>query len=111
MHFRFLFIHIVSETAFIHRTARSSIPAISYMFGLSPKCWQFVIMLCGRDHMWPRRTHRFRSPGSPTDDSLPGWQPVLSALGWPSTMYATAVCDHSGVVPLGGRHTSSGCSG
>ena len=58
--------------------------------------------------MWPRHTHRFRSPGSPTDASLPGWQPVLSVLGWPS---ATAVGDHSGVVPLGGRNTSSGCSG
>ena len=29
--------HIVSPTAFIHRTARSSIPAISSLFGLSPE--------------------------------------------------------------------------
>ena len=28
--------------------------------------------------MWPRRTHRFRSPGRPTDASLPWWQPVPS---------------------------------
>ena len=48
--------------------------------------------------MWPRRTHRFRSPGSPTDASLPGWQPVPSALGWPSAMYATAVCHHSRIL-------------
>ena len=41
------FIHIVSPTALIHRTARSPIPAISSLFGLSPKCRQFVIM-------WPR---------------------------------------------------------
>ena len=61
--------------------------------------------------MCPRRTDRFHSPGSPTDALLPGWQPVPSTLGWPSAMYATAVCDHSGVVPLGGRHTSLGCSG
>ena len=46
-----------------------------------------------------------------SDASLPGWQPVPSAHGWPSAMYVTAVCDHSGVVPLGGRHTSPGCSG
>ena len=61
--------------------------------------------------MWPRRTHRFRSTGSPTDASLPGWQPVLSALGWPSAMYATTVCDCPFFFPLGGRHTSSDCSG
>ena len=41
-------------------------------------------------------------PVSPTDVSLPGWQPVPSALGWPFAMYAMAVCDHSGVVLLGG---------
>ena len=46
-----------------------------------------------------------------TDVSLPGWQPVPSALGWPSAMYATAVCHHSGVVLLDGCHISSGCSG
>ena len=40
-------IHTVSPTAFIHRTARSSITVISSLFGLSPKCRQFVIM-------WPR---------------------------------------------------------
>ena len=34
-----------------------------------------------------------------------------SAFGRPSAMYAMAVCGHSGVVPLGGRHTSSGCFG
>ena len=34
-----------------------------------------------------------------------------SAFGWPSAMYAMTVCGHSGVVPLGGRHTSSGCFG
>ena len=34
-----------------------------------------------------------------------------SAFGWPSAMYAMAVCGHSGVVLLGGRHTSSGCFG
>ena len=90
--------------------ARSSIPAISSLFGLSPKCRQFFIMW-PRSHVAAPHTHMFRSPGNPTDASLPGWQPVLSALGWPSAMYATAVCDHSGVVPLGGRHTSSDCSG
>ena len=66
---------------------------------------------CVRHHMWPRRTHRFRSLGSPTDASLPGWQPVLSAFDWPSAMHATAASDHSGVVPSGGRNTSSDCSG
>ena len=60
--------------------------------------------------MWPRRTHRFCSPGSPTDVSLSGWQPLPRALGWPSAMYAMAVCDHSGVVILGGCHITSGCS-
>ena len=34
-----------------------------------------------------------------------------SAFGWPSAMYAMAVCGHSGIVPLGGRHTSSGYFG
>ena len=38
------------------------------------------------------------SHGSPTDVSLPGWQPVPSALGWPCAMFATAVCHYSGVV-------------
>ena len=41
--------------------------------------------------------------------SLPGWQPVPSALGWPSAMYVTAVCHHSGVVLLGGCLNSLGC--
>ena len=34
-----------------------------------------------------------------------------SAFGWPSAMYAMSVCGHSGVVPLGGRHTFSSCFG
>ena len=46
------FIHIVSATAFIHRTARSSIPAISSMFGLSPEmsaaCHNVAEITCGR---------------------------------------------------------------
>ena len=41
--------------------------------------------------MWLRRTYSVCSHGSPTDVSLPGWQPVPSALGWPSAMFATAV--------------------
>ena len=34
---------------------------------------------------------------------LPGWRPVPSTLGWPST---TAACDHSGVVLLDGCRIS-----
>ena len=37
-------LHILSATALIHRTARPSIPAMSSLFGLSPKCRQFLIM-------------------------------------------------------------------
>ena len=54
------------------------------------------------DRMWLRRTYSFCSPGSHTDVSLPGWRPAPNSLGWPSTMHATAACDHSGVVILGG---------
>ena len=36
----------------------------------------------------------FCCPSSPTDVSLPGWQPVPSALGWMSAMHATAACGH-----------------
>ena len=54
-------IHIVSATAFIHRTARSSIPAISSLFGLSSKCRQFV-MMCPRSHVaattWQHSKHQ-----------------------------------------------------
>ena len=56
--------------------------------------------------MWLRRTYSVCSHGSPTDVSLPGWQPVPGALGWPSAMFATAVCHHSGVVLLDGCHIS-----
>ena len=84
-----IFIHIVSATALIRRTARSSIPAISSLLGLSPKCRQFVIMWARSQ--WPRRTHRFRSPGSPTDASLPGWQPVPNALGWPAVFFSSHI--------------------
>ena len=59
--------------------------------------------------MWLRRTYSFCCPGSPTDVSLPGWQPVPSALGWMSAMHATAACDHSGVVLLGRCCTSLDC--
>ena len=57
-----------------------------------------------------RRTYSFCSPGSPTEVSLPGWRPVLSALGWPSAMHATEVCDYSGVVLLVGCCISLDCS-
>ena len=39
----------------------------------------------------------------------PGWQPVPSALGWSSALHATAACDHSGVVILGGCCISFRC--
>ena len=108
LHFFFYYNHhhIVSATALIHRTARPSIAAKSSLFGLSPKCRQFVIMW-PRSHVAAPHTHRFRSLGSPTDVVLPGWRPVPSALGWPSAMYATAECDHSGVVLLDGCHISA----
>ena len=62
--------------------------------------------------MWPRRTYRFCPPGSPTDVSLQGDSlPRAHKVGRPPYMYATAVCDHSGVVILGGCHISLGCSG
>ena len=73
----------------------------SSLLGLSPKCLQLV-------RMWSRShvavPHSVCSPGSPTGVSLLGWRHVPSALGWPSVMYPTAVCDHSGVVLLGGCH-------
>ena len=52
---------------------------------------------------WLRRTYSSCSPGSPTDVLLPGWRlsrpdHVPTAVGWPSAMYPTAVCHHSGVV-------------
>ena len=59
--------------------------------------------------MWLRRTYRFCCPGSPTDVSLPGWQPVPSALGWMSAMHATAACVQSGVIILGRCCTSLDC--
>ena len=59
--------------------------------------------------MWLHRTCSFCCPGSPTDVSLPGWQPVPSALGWMSAMHATAACGHSGVVLLGRCCTSLDC--
>ena len=39
--------HVVSATALSHRTAQPSDFAMSSLFGLFPKCRQFVIM-------WPR---------------------------------------------------------
>ena len=64
---------------------------------------------CGSGRMWLRRTYSFCCPGSPTDVSLPGWQPVPSALGWMSAKHATAACGHSGVVLLGRCCTSLDC--
>ena len=54
-------------------------------------------------------THSNRDTGSPTYISLPGWQPVPSAVGWMSAMHATAACDHSGVVLFGQCCTSLDC--
>ena len=42
--------HIVSATALIHRTARPSISAMSYLLGISPKCIQLV-MIWFRSHV------------------------------------------------------------
>ena len=36
--------HIVSATALIHRTARPSIPAMSSLLGISPKCVQLIVI-------------------------------------------------------------------
>ena len=106
-----IIIIIVSATALIHRTARHSISAMSSLLGISPKCVQLV-MIWFRSHVAaPHIGLQCLFSGSPTDVSLPGWQPLPSALGWPSAMYATAVCHHSGVVLLDGCHISSGCSG
>ena len=82
-------------TALSNRTVRPYIFTMSSLFGLSPECPQLVIK-------WPSRTYSFCSPGCSTDVSLP------SALGWPSAMYATAACDHSEVVLLGGCRISLG---
>ena len=89
-----------SATAHIH----SSFPQCCLsMLGLS----ESLLEMCaardrGSDRMLLRRTYSFFSPGCPTDDWLPGWRPIPSALGWRSAMHATAACDHSGVVLLGG---------
>ena len=109
----------MSYTATVHHSFISCLQRRSSIVQLDSPFLQFCLCLvsprnvgslsrCGRDHMWPRHTRMFRSPGSPTDASLPGWQPVPSALGWPSAMYSTAVCDHSGVTPLGGRQCMHG---
>ena len=80
---------------------------VVYAWSLSEMCAAYHDNVSGR--MWLRRTYRFCSPGSPTDVSLPGWRPVPSALGWRSAMDATAACDHSGVVRLGGCCISLDC--
>ena len=99
--------------ALSHRTYPSFISAMSSKLCLSPKCVQLV-MVYGSGRMWLRRTYSFCCPGNPTDvslpPSLPGWQPVPSALGWMSAMHATAACDHSGVVLLGGCCISLDCN-
>ena len=97
--------HIVSAMALSHRTYPSFISAMSSRLGLSPKCVQLVMMWF-RSHVAAPHMYSFCCPGSPTDVSLPGWQPVPSALGWMSAMHATAACDHSGVVLLGRWCTS-----
>ena len=81
--------------------------ATAYIYPSFPQCRLCSVSLrnvCssswyGSGRVWLRRTYSFCSPGSLTDVSLPGWQPVPSALGWPSAM---AACDHPGVVLLGG---------
>ena len=55
-----------------------------------------VEIACGR----AAHEYIFCCPGSPTDVSLPG--------GRLSAMHATAACDHSGVVLLGGCRISLG---
>ena len=60
-------------------------------------------------HVAAPNMYSFCCPGSPRVVSLPWWRPVPSALGWPSAMYATAACDHSGVVVLGGCCISLDC--
>ena len=91
--------HIVSAMALSHRTYPSFIFAMSFTLGLSPTCVQLVMMWF-RSHVAAPHI-QFCCPDSPTDVSLSGWQPVPSALGWPSAMHATAARDHSGVVLLG----------
>ena len=59
------FIHIVSATALIHRTARPSISVMSSLLGISPKCVQLV-MIWFRSHvaaphiqcLFSRKSHR-----------------------------------------------------
>ena len=92
--------NVVSATALSHHTYPSFISAISSMLGLSQKCHMVEIAGGCAAHTV------FALPVGP---QMFRWRPVPIALGWPSATHATAACDHSGVVLLGGYHISLDC--
>ena len=100
---------IISCLQWLSATARIHPSFLQYRLGSVSLRNVCSSSCCGSGRMWLRRTYSFCCPGSPTYVSLPGWQPVPSALGWMSAMHATAACDHSGVVILGRCCTSLDC--